>query len=142
MPLTERSRGGFSYVESLVAVILASLVLMPALASVNDSLRAPGIQETLARQHHSLAGRLETVLARPWIELEEAALAAGGPGTPTPWSDPPGTPDRLLVFLAFYDGDDADGNGDPWSGADPDLLWVRVEMAETPFALESLVHAF
>ena len=44
-----------------------------------------------------------------------------------------------MVLLSRYDGDDADADGDPLTGTDDDLLWVRIEIEGTALGVESLV---
>ena len=49
-----------------------------------------------------------------------------------------GDASRRLVYVAGYDGDDADGDGDPFTGADDGLLWVEVEIENTSVAVACL----
>ena len=58
---------------------------------------------------------------------------------PEPFSDAVGTESRRLVFLARYDGDDADGDNDPFTGTDAGLLWLRVTIENGPRALETVI---
>jgi hypothetical protein len=94
------------------------------------------------------------VLAEPFASLRAAAASQGARLVPGSYSDPAGAPDRLLVHLWYYDAADADGDGDPftildpnadgdgnpWTGASPriGLLWLRVEVAGTALAIETL----
>lgn len=135
----QRSRrsAGFSYVEVLVAVLVLVVSLPPAIEALRTGMTAGQVHESLLTLRGRLSSRMEEVLARPFSELAAAALAAGG--GPTSYSDAPGSPERLVVLLSFYDGDDADADGDPFTGADPDLLWVRVEAEGTSYAFQSLV---
>ena len=75
-----------------------------------------------------------------------AASAAGNATTPTSYSDtvtyPDGRQITLQVYLSLYDGDNADTDNDVFSGTDPDLLWLRVAIDGTPYALESLVTRY
>ncbi len=130
-----RRRAGFSYVEVLVATAFVALALVPALEALEIGITGSGIHETELTRHYRLVAKLEEVLARPFAELEAEEQASGG--APTSYSDPSG-PDRRLVYLSGYDGDDADGDGDPSTGADPDLLQVRVEIEATSHVLETL----
>lgn len=138
-----RSRGaipkrqlGLSYVEVLVATVLLALALVPALEALQIGVLAGSVHESEATLHAHLVAKLEEVLAEPFVDLELEALAAAG--NPTSYSDSTGSSDRRLVFLAGYDGDDADGDGDPFTGPDPGLVWVRVEIEGTAHALETL----
>jgi hypothetical protein len=79
---------------------------------------------------------MEEVLARSFAELAAEEVAAGG--APSAYSDGAGAPDRRLVLLSRYDGDNADGDDDPFTGKDAGLLWVRVEIEGTDHVLETL----
>ena len=57
---------------------------------------------------------------------------------PTSYSELAGSPGRLLVYLSNYDGDNADADGDPFTGTEPDLLWIRVEIEDSVHALETV----
>ena len=131
-----RRQAGISYVEVLVATAVVALSLVPALEGLEVAIRGAGVHESRLTLHHHLVAKLEDVLARPFAELETEAVGSGG--APTVYSDVGGDPDRRLVYLLPYDGDDADGDGDPFSGGDPGLVWVRVEVEATPYALETL----
>ncbi len=131
-------QGGFSYVEVLVAAALLALLLLPAADALRNGLEAGRLASSRAVLHHHVLGRLEEVLAEPFDRLDAEALAAGGPGTLTAYSDALGATDRRLVYLARYDGDDADADGDPFTGVDADLLWVRVELEGGSVGLQTL----
>jgi len=128
-----RGQGGFSYVEVLVAVALLALCLVPALDALQTGVLGAATHNTQAVDHYAVAGRLEEVLAEPFSSLDAAAVAAGGPTVPTSYSAAP-----LLVYLARYDADDADGDGNPFTGGDDGLLWVRVAVEGGGASLETL----
>ena len=132
----ERLRGGFSYVEVLLATLLVAMSLVPALEALQTGILGGGVHESQTLLHYHLTSKLEEVLAQPLPDLEAEALASGG--APTSYSDPAGSANRRLVYLSEYDGDDADGDGDPFTGADAGLVWLRVEIEATPHALETL----
>jgi len=132
----QRRRAGFSYIEVLVATLVVALLLVPALEALESGIRGVGIAETESRQHHHLRGKLEEVLAESLTALELEAMASAG--APSAYSDAAGAPDRRLVYLWSYDGDDADGDGDPLTGGDPGLVLVAVEIAETTHQLATL----
>lgn len=134
--IRRRRQEGLSYLEVLVATVLVALSLVPALEALQIGILGGGIHESRVSLHYHLASKLEEVLAEPFANLAAEALAAGG--NPTSYSDAPGVPNRRLVFLAGYDGDDDDGDGDPFTGADSGLLWLRVEIEATSHALETL----
>lgn len=131
-----RREGGFSYVEVLVATLLVALSLVPALEALQTATLGSAVHESLAVHQRQLTSKMEEVLAQSFIDLEIAeATALGGP---TSYSDAAGSPDRRVVFLSRYDGDNADADDNPSTGPDPGLLWVRVEIEGTRHALETL----
>ena len=129
---------GLTLVEVLVTIALLAIVIVPAVHSLHGGIIGARVHRDLADHHYRLRSRVETLLAEPFADLAAAAADAGGPGTPSSYSDPAGSVPRLLVFLAFYDGDDADGDGQPFTGADASLLWLRVEAEGTAWAIETL----
>lgn len=139
-PGTRSVVAGFSYTEVMVAVFLIAIVLVPAIDALQGGVEGGAVHSQINTQQSRLSSLMEQVLARPFNELESAADTAAGPTVVVDsLSDTPGTPDRRLVFLARYDGDDADGDGDPFTGFDPDLVWVRVAIADSPRELHGLV---
>ena len=134
-----QSTGGFSYVEVLVALILIALTLVPAISAVFGGIEGGGIHAQRAEDHYRITGMMEEVLARPFDELQAEADAVGGPGTIVAvYSDAAGTEGRRLVYLARYDGDNADADDDPFTGVDDGLLWVRVQIENTLDGMETL----
>jgi Tfp pilus assembly protein PilE len=129
---------GFSYVEVLVATVLLTVGLAPALESLREGVVGGEIHAALTADHYHLTAKMEEILAQPFGALEAAATAAGSPTVPTTYSDTAGDVSRRLVYVAGYDGDDADGDGHPFTGADDGLLWVKVEIENTTFAVASL----
>lgn len=134
----KRYASGAFYVEVLVAVAIVAIALVPASEAIYTALRSSDYLADATTDHFSLTGRVEEVLAQSFSDLEAAALAAGGPTVATTFSDPPG-PNRRLVYLANYDADDADADGNPFTGTESDLMWVRVQIEATGLALETLV---
>lgn len=121
-------------------MFLIAILLVPAIDAMHSGIQGGHLHAEQAIQHGRLTGRLERVLADPFAELATQADAAGDPGVPViAYSDTAGIPHRVLVYLAHYDGDDADTDADPFTGADEDLLWVRVALEDTPDAIETLV---
>jgi type II secretory pathway pseudopilin PulG len=133
-----RREAGYSYVEVLVTTTLIAVVLVPALDGLSSGIQGAGIHVELIEEQSHLASGFADVLAQPFGLLDTEALTVGDPTIPTSYSDAPGTPLRRLVYLARYDGDDADGDGDRFTGGDDGLLWVRVEIENTPLSLETL----
>ena len=120
-------------------MFLIATVLVPALDALHSGVQAGDIHADEARMHFRLTGKIEEVLAQPFSELDSVAQAAGGPTVVIDaYSDPAGTTGRRLVYVARYDGDNADADDDPFSGVDDGLLWVRVAIEGSPNAIESL----
>ena len=53
-------------------------------------------------------------------------------------TEPGGLPGRLVVYLSPYDGDNADADDDPYTGTDPDLLWIGVEIEGSVHQLQTV----
>lgn len=138
-PAHQRLRqAGFYYAEALVSTVIVGVCLAPAVSALHSALQAPAVEITIASGRQHLQSRLEHVLAQPYNALDSAALAAGSPATASSYSEPSGTPDRVLVYLSRYDGDNADGDNNPYTGTDPGLLWVRVQTAGGTQSLAAL----
>ncbi len=134
-----RNQRGFGYVEALVAVILLTVVLVPALESLGNATRnAPTAAQDDALWM-SAANKLRDVTGSRFDDLDTAAVAAGGPNTASSLSDPVGGNPRVLIYLSRYDGDNADGDNNGFTGVDTDLIWVRAAIADTPVSLDTLV---
>jgi len=130
---------GLTYVEILIAMTILVVGLVPALDALRSATTGSELGEGFVVDQYRMSGRLEEVLAEPFGDLDAAALVAGSPTTPTTYSEAPGTPGRVLIYLARYDGDDADSDSNPFTGGDEGLLWVRAEIENTPQANETLV---
>lgn len=141
-----RSMAGLTYVEVLVATLLIVTALVPAMEALQPGIAGAGIHRTLAEDHYQLVGRLEAILAEPFPDLDDAATASGDPTVPTAYSDvlsyPDGRQITRNVFLSRYDADNADADDDPFTGTDPDLLWVRVEISQSSLSVEALASAY
>jgi len=127
--------------EVLIATLLIMIVLVPALDAMQSGIQGSGIHKQLARNQYRMISKLEQTLALPFAELLAQADLVVDPKIliPAPYSDPAGIASRRLVFLARYDGDDADGDKDPFTGTDAGLLWVRVTIEDSPRALETVI---
>ncbi|MFK7896613.1 MAG: prepilin-type N-terminal cleavage/methylation domain-containing protein [Myxococcota bacterium] len=137
LPKTRRN-AGFSYIEVLIAVVIMTIALVPAIESLRISTLNSGAHPEMARQAAWVSSLLETTLAESFAALDAEALRVGDAATPTVYSDAAGTASRRLVYLSRYDGDDADGDGDAFTGTDEDLLWIRVALENSPHAFETL----
>ena len=134
---------GLTYVEILIATLLIVVTLLPAIQALYPAVAGTGVHGSRLEDHYQLAGRLEELLAEPFADLDAAATAAGDETIPTTYSDTVTHDDgRQIdrnVFLSRYDSDNADGDNDPFTGTEDDLLWMRVEIAgPVPAGLETL----
>ena len=137
------SQTGWSYAEVLVATALLALALAPALEALQTSLLGAAIHEERAVHQQRMVTRLEQLLAEPFVDLDKAAAVAGSEKVPTSYSDSVNTADgrtvNRQVYLWSYDGDNADGDDDPFTGNDEGLLWVRVAIDGSEQALETVI---
>lgn len=142
---------GVSYVEVLVATVLLAIVLVPAIQALHTGMLGAEIHASSVNEHYAALTRMEEVLAEPQSVLVAAAGIAGDEDTPTGYSDADGSPDRRIVYIALYDAEDADGDGDVFTVPDPNIdgdndpytgyvgvLWVRVEIEGSVTWFETL----
>ncbi len=129
---------GYSYVEVLVATVLISVSLIPASEALRDAASVSNINNDYSAQHYRLVGKMEEVLANNFGALQTAAVTAGSETVATSFSDAVATTNRRLVFISPYDADNVDGDDDPFTGGDPDLLWVSVQLEGSALSFESL----
>jgi len=145
------SQAGLTYIEVMIATVLVVIALLPAMDGLYTSMRGSDVVASSSNQHYAALALMEDVLAEPFSTLTAAAALAGSQSTPSSYSDAGGTPDRRLVFIALYDADNSDGDGDLFTVPDPNLdgdnnpytgytglLWVRVEVEGSVTMLESL----
>jgi type II secretory pathway pseudopilin PulG len=132
-------QAGISYTEVLLAVVVLALALVPAIETLQTAFTGSVVQEEVLLWQQQLATRMEDILVEPFASLDDAAFAAGSETTPSSYSDAAGGPDRVLVFLSRYDGDNADTDNDPFTGTDAGILWARVAIENTPYELTTLV---
>jgi hypothetical protein len=127
--------------ELLIATLLIVIMLVPALDAMQSGIQGSGIHTQLAQNQYRMISKLEQTLALPFSDLLEQADLVADPTVliPAPYSDTAGTEFRCLVYLARYDGDNADGNDNPFNGTDEGLLWVRVTIEDSPRSLETVI---
>jgi len=131
-------KAGFSYVEVVFAGLIAALALVPAIDALNHGMQSARADSDRTEAHFHVISLLEEVVAEPYASLDAEALRVGDPTVATTYSDLAGSNRRRLVYLARYDGDDADGDGDRFTGGDDGLLWGRVELENTNMAFQTL----
>ena len=127
--------------ELLVATLLIAIMLVPALDAMQSGIQGSGIHTQLAQNQYRMISKMEQTLALSFGELLAQADLVADPKVliPAPFSDAAGTESRRLVYLARYDGDDADGDKDPFTGTDTGLLWLRVTIEGSPRGLETVI---
>ena len=137
----KKRQSGFSYMELLIATLLITIMLVPALEAMQSGIQGSGIHTELARNQYRMISKMEETLALPFSELLTQADLVADPAVliPAPFSDAAGTESRRLVFLARYDGDDVDGDKDPFTGTDTGLLWLRVTIEDSQRSLETVI---
>lgn len=127
------SQSGLSYIEVLVATILITVSLIPAVEALRGGIFGAGVHQAATADHFELKAKMEEVLAEPYTLLDNAALAAGSETTPTSYSDPVSASPRRLVYLSRYDA-----SLPGFTATDTGLIWVRVEFESRPGELETL----
>ena len=135
---SQRAMSGYTYVEVLVAAGIMMIALVPAIDALRTSATVTSVYTSRVANHYRLAALFESTLAESFDALDSAATAAGSNSTPSSFSDAPGLPNRRVVFLSQYDGDNADADNDPFTGVDANLIWVRVEYENTNDGFSSL----
>ena len=128
---------GLTLVEILVSIALLAVLLVPAINALQSGVVGTQVHGDVTANAFRLTARMEELLAEPFSSLS-AAAAAGSSSTPSSYSEAAGSPGRLVVYLSFYDGDNLDSDNDPFTGTDPDLLWIRVEVENSVHGLQSI----
>ena len=129
---------GLTLVEVLVTIVLLAVLLVPAINALQSGIVGAQVHGDVRASAFRLTTRMEELLAESFASLSDAATAAGSRSTPTSYSDAAGSPGRLLVYLSPDDGDNVDVDNDPFTGTDPDLLWIRVEIENSVFSLQTV----
>jgi type II secretory pathway pseudopilin PulG len=130
-----RKQAGISLPEVLAAIIIIAVTAVPVADTIRGSMAVAESDAAAVSRHYHLVSKMEEVLAEPFASLNAAAL---GPATVSPYSDDAGSDERRMVYIAAYDGDNADGDKDPSTGTDEGLLWIRVEIEGRPESLQAL----
>ena len=130
---------GFGYIEALVAVALLAVALIPALEALTNVTRNAPVADHDDALWMAVSSKLNEISGTRFDSLDYYANAAGSPTTASSLSDAWGTSPRVLVYLSRYDGDNADGDNNAFTGTDADLIWIRAAIADTPVELVTLV---
>lgn len=135
-----RSQRGLSYLEVLLATIVLTISLGPLLSAMQSNNQTTRIDAELTRQRNHAISVLEKTLALPLATLlDEAAIVGAYDVLSDRYSDAAGSEPRAQVFLAAYDANNADGDNNPFTGAEANVLWVNVKIEDTRFELTTLV---
>ena len=135
------SQHGLTYFEVLIAIVLIATALVPMMNSLSSGLQGASLHKEKVTVLHALTGRLEQILAEDFNDLDAAATAAGAHTVKTSYSDEAAMI-PYLVFLWRYDVDNADSDGDVFTGGEEDLLWVKVATADNTQSFETLLSKF
>jgi hypothetical protein len=135
---------GLSYIEVLIAIALVTVTLVPAIEALGPAVQSSGQHESQASRLYSLHARLEEILAQPFNTLDSEALVINDHTVAsTTYSDLPTGAEQRRVYLSRYDGDNLDpADNDPFTGKDAGLLWIRIEIAGTDYAIETLTSEY
>jgi hypothetical protein len=118
--------------------VLLAILLIPAMRALQTGVVGAEVHGDIATSNARITSRIEELLSEPFADLTDAATAAGAATVASNYSEAPGTPGRLLVYLSAYDGDNADADNDPFTGTDAGLLWIRVDIEDSVFTLQTL----
>ena len=130
-----------SYVEILVATLLITIALVPMMEALQPGLQGSQVNRQQSEQHFALKGKLESVLAEPFTNLDAAASAAGAATIATSYSDLGATiPHQLFIWR--YDIDDADNDGDVFTGGESDILWLRIASVDGSYSIQTLLSPY
>lgn len=132
---------GYAYVEVLIAVVLVATCLAPMMESLAQAVRIQTLQADQRDALHFTTSLMEQTLSTSYQELDVEAVAVNDATAETAYSDPAGTENQRLVYLARYDLDNADSDNDTLTGGDAGLLWIRVTSADGRYDLQNLLAA-
>jgi hypothetical protein len=130
-----------SYVEILIATLLITIALVPMMEALQPGLQGTQLNRQQSEIHFALKGKLESVLAEPFTDLDAAASAAGAATIATSYSDLGATVPHQL-FIWRYDIDDADNDGDVYTGGESDILWLRIASVDGSYSIQTLLSPY
>jgi type II secretory pathway pseudopilin PulG len=131
-----RQRGA-TYLEIMVALLIFSVCLAPALDAMTSGLVTIPAVAASSRDIGCVRTQMEKVLAEPYANLLQAAVAAGAKTVPAATYSLAADAEcpARNTFLARYDPDSA---GNLFVSADSGMLFVRVAAADGAASLASL----
>lgn len=124
---------GYAYLDVLVATAVLLVCLVPAMSSLHSANQTQQQAETSMHLAQHVSSKMAMVLARGKHQLNIDVLNS------TDLSDPIGDADRRLVTISYFDGDNADGDGDISTGVDDELIYIQVSLHDGRFRQETLV---
>lgn len=131
---------GFGYIEALVAVVLLAVALVPALDALGNITRTAPPADGDDDLWMAVSNKLNQVSGSRFDDLDFVATYLDSPTTPsTTYSDPSDSVPPVQVYVSRYDGDNADGDNNAFTGTDADLIWVRAAINGTPVEMTTLV---
>lgn len=136
-----KNQSGISYIEVLIATVIIAVALVPMLEGLQPGLQGSEIHRNQAQIHFTLKGKMEEVLAQPFNDLDDEAIAAGSSTNPTAYSDLAALVPHE-VFLSHWDADNADADNDGFTGTEDDMIWVRVTTTDGRHDFQSLVSPY
>lgn len=137
-----KSQQGVSYIEVVIATAILTISLIPAMDALLAAQLGNRINAELQQQHYALVDKFERTISESFSALDTEALGLPDNNTPsTVYSDSMTLPNRRLVYIQRYDGDNADNDNNPFTGGDEGLLWLRVEVQGSNLSKETLVSA-
>jgi prepilin-type N-terminal cleavage/methylation domain-containing protein len=133
-----RNAAGFTLLETVVALLLLAICLVPAANALSGAVAAPARTATAARNLDCVGSLMETVLAEPYDRLLSLAMTPGVSVYPVPVDV--ACPPRKVVIARY--GVESTGQIGP-GGTSNYLLSVSVGLANAadgnPFTLTTLV---
>ncbi len=129
--------------EVLAASFILAICITPALEALYSGIQGSGIAKTTAVDILYLNDKMAEIQNQAFSLL---SAAAGNPTSPSSYSDVITTADNRqlsrTVYLSRYDGNNADGDDNGFTGTDNDLIWIKVELAGTAYSVETLISNY
>jgi len=135
----KRHSRGFAYVEVLVAAVILVIALIPANQAFRTASTQAEYSRSLLTHHYRAFASLEVTQARTFTQLSAEATSTGGT-TPASWSDPQGTANRRLIYVANIDFDNADKDNNLSTGIDSNIVRINVQVEGTPISFFAIVN--
>jgi prepilin-type N-terminal cleavage/methylation domain-containing protein len=150
------ARRGFTYVEMMLALAIAALLIAGLSGVVSQALQSQdAVSETnkLTREARFAMRQMvdNTSRSRKLLLPQRDKAASNWPENIREQTIPPSAPiggsllASAVLAITLPTDFDLDGNGiadadnDPFTGTDPGLLWVRVTIEDSPRALQTLI---